>query len=781
MKMFNSIRTQTILCLSLWAALAGESRGQVFTIQVGAPPAPPMPGTALVNHGDLWHYHKGTNAPQANWQAIPDSALDATWAMGNGGFGYADNTTEVALVQTPLLDMKSVDLGGTPANYSTVYIRRSFETTGLIDPSQHLLLTVNFDDGYVAYLDGVEVARGNAGGSVGIEPGVGALAPVSHESFHDNAGGPIVTNDLGLASARLAPGTHTLAIMGLNAQTNSTDFILIADLAIGASASTNVVTVINGPLLSIVHSNSVIFTGTNTLPGSAHVRVDGADAAFDPGTGFWTKTVALPAGFNRFVIEAVDASGVPLFSTNQLVVSELSSTFLGGPLAASATWSPSMGVIHLTNIVTVGSGITLNVSPGTVVLADFGAHLKALAGGTINVNGAAGNIAVFGPSDGASSWGQVNAEGTGSFLTMRHAETIGAGVQASFGATLLLEDSYFHNYKNPLAANFSTPICGGTNAVSLTARRCHYSVYHETLWRFSPTTVEDCLFENADNPSSDALDFDGAVAGSVIRRCTFRHGPQSNTDAVDLGSGTQSMLVENCLMYDFPNDKGVSIGETTYAIEIRNCLMYGNDSGVAVKDLCTAIIHDCTFVDNDYGFRIYNKASPASPTGGGLITNSYNNIIANSRIAALQILNNGVLIADHSDYFGTNWPGTGNFDADPLFVNAALRDFRLLPNSPCIGTGRNGATLGAKFPVGSPLAPSHPTISSIVTAGGVVKVGFWVDSEKNYTLQGKADVASGTWTRVADVYHQMLPRFVEVTNSLASGHRFYRLVTPVQP
>jgi hypothetical protein len=439
-----------------------------------------------------------------------------------------------------------------------------------------------------------------------------------------------------------------------------------------------------------------------------------------------------------------------------------------------------MGVIHLTNTVTVESNVTLDISPGTVVLADFGAHLKALAHGTINVNGAVGNIAVFGPSDGSSSWGQVNAEGTGSFLTIRHAETIGAGVQGSFGATLLLEDSYFHNYKNPLAS-LTTPICGGTNALSLTARRCHYSVYHETLWRFSPTTVEDCLFENADNPSSDALDFDGAVAGSVIRHCTFRHGPQSNTDAVDLGSDTQPMLVENCFMYDFPMDKGVSIGEATYGIEIRNCLMTRCDSGVAVKDLCTALIHDCTFVDNDYGLRIYNKANPASPTGGGLITNSYNNIIANSHIAALQILNDGVLIADHSDYFSTNWPGAGNFDADPLFLDPTLRDYRLADNSPCIGTGRDGATVGCKFPVGSPMAPSHPYFSSISTANGMVKLGFWVDSEKNYTIQGSDTAAPLSWEKVADVYHQMIPRFVEVTDPVSSSHRFYRLVTPVQP
>src|SRR3954452_17936714 len=59
----------------------------IFTLQVGSPPAPAVP---LVNHGDTWLYHKGTNAPQAGWTNILDASLDGTWASGTGGFGYGD-------------------------------------------------------------------------------------------------------------------------------------------------------------------------------------------------------------------------------------------------------------------------------------------------------------------------------------------------------------------------------------------------------------------------------------------------------------------------------------------------------------------------------------------------------------------------------------------------------------------------------------------------------------------------------------------------------------------
>jgi hypothetical protein len=37
--------------------------------------------TPLVNHGDNWHYRKGTNAPQSNWKTAADASLDATWLI----------------------------------------------------------------------------------------------------------------------------------------------------------------------------------------------------------------------------------------------------------------------------------------------------------------------------------------------------------------------------------------------------------------------------------------------------------------------------------------------------------------------------------------------------------------------------------------------------------------------------------------------------------------------------------------------------------------------------
>ena len=157
--------------------------------------------TPLVNSSDNWHYRKGTNEPAADWASKADAALDATWETGPGGCGYGDGDDA-----TVLTDMED--------NYTTVYIRRSFDVAAGLDTNLVLRLRVDFDDGFVAYLDGVEIQRGNVSGDVGVPVAFDGSAAGNHAASTD--GGDIETYDLGLASELFAEGTHVLAFQGLN-------------------------------------------------------------------------------------------------------------------------------------------------------------------------------------------------------------------------------------------------------------------------------------------------------------------------------------------------------------------------------------------------------------------------------------------------------------------------------------------------------------------------------------------------------------------------------------
>jgi hypothetical protein len=680
MKILHSPRYLLLTAIALPMALSNRTPAQVLTVQVGAPAPPPTP---LVSRGDAWHYRKGTSEPQADWKDAPDSGLDGTWLTGPGGFGFGDG--DDATVLTDMLN-----------GYNTVYIRRSFDIPAGIDPSRRVVLVMDWDDGFVAYLDGVEVAR---------SPNVAVASPLfnsqtvagqNHEASAGAGGNPPTTYDLGSVGALLVPGTHVLAVHGLNSDPASSDFSLIADL-----------------------------------------RLE-----------------------DRVILEGI-----------------------GGVLATNTTWSPDTGPVNVVSNLIVPAGVTLTVQAGVVVRFAGNVSLIAAGGGVIDIAGTMENKVHLMPLNGTNLWGQLSAQFAGSSLTVRHADIGYAQVTVYSNAVGLLEDCFIHDYRRPGGSLFTAPILLTHFAAPTTVRRCHVREYHETLWRNGVLTIEGCLFENI---SGDAVDFDSAQTGTVIRHCTFRHGTLGNVDAVDVGPGDMpgafDVRIENCMMYDFPRDKGVSVGDnnSSRGTIVSNCFIYACLSGVQAKDRCDVSVRHCTIVDNNWGFTNYNKVNPSSPTGGGILTNCYNNILWNNGIT-ISMVNDSRLYADHNNFSNTNWPGEGNIDVDPLFLNPAGRDYRLAANSPCRGAGRDGADLGAVFPVGSPLALSHPRIESFGASGSNTVARFWADNEKTYSLLCSPVVSGGTWTKVADVPLGTVPRLLSITNSIASGHRFYRLVTPAQP
>ena len=507
----------------------------MLTVQVGSAPVPP-----LVSHSDAWRYRKGTNAPPVGWQTNADATLDSSWLSGPGGFGYGDNDDA-----TILADMVN--------NYTTVYIRKTFNTTSLLETNLHLRLVMDFDDGFVAYLDGAEIARANAPGAAGNEPLFSAVAPASREaSKGDNSPQPAITYDLGPVGDRLQPGNHVLAVMGLNQAISSSDLSLIADLSLNGDLPS----VGGGVFFALVSTNSILLSGTNTIANSVRLAVNGSDASFNAAQGTWSKSQSLSPGFNHLVVHALDAAGTVLASTNQEIIAELSSSFVGGTLVSTTQWTSAMGIIHATNNVIVPPGGTLTINEGVVVLLGAGVSIQA-TNASINVTGSASNAVHFFPADGTTVWGELVASGTNGHLTMQQAETAAGHVEILEGATGLIEDCYLHDYLVGV-----TPIIHTLRPALLTMRRCHVARYYEILSQIAVTQIEDCLAEYI---SGDGIDFDAAKPGSFIRRCTLRHGDATNVDGCDMGSypdGTPStgVIIEDCLIYDFPFDKGVSIG-----------------------------------------------------------------------------------------------------------------------------------------------------------------------------------------------------------------------------
>ncbi|HUR47344.1 MAG TPA: hypothetical protein VMZ27_15790, partial [Candidatus Saccharimonadales bacterium] len=251
-----------IFSLALLTALPVAA--QTLTFQIGAPS---QPATSLAHYNDSWRIHKGTNAPQASWDTISDASLDTTWTAGTGGFGYGD--AAITNENTTLSDMLN--------KYTTVYLRKTFTVGTAFDPAQHLQIGVDYDDGFVAYLDGVELTRQNltnaAGTSVSFTATTGGN---SHEASCCNAPtSPVYYQDLGPVGSRLAVGEHVFALIGVNQSAGSSDFHIAPELSVLGSSGSGTA---SGQFFTLVGTPTVAISGTNTFPGATRVLINGDDA-----------------------------------------------------------------------------------------------------------------------------------------------------------------------------------------------------------------------------------------------------------------------------------------------------------------------------------------------------------------------------------------------------------------------------------------------------------------------------------------------------------------------
>ncbi|MFT6112932.1 MAG: hypothetical protein ACJAXV_001723 [Bacteroidia bacterium] len=114
-----------------------------------------------VKNTDQWNYFVGNTEPSNQW--IQPSFDANAWSEGQGGFGYDDGDDNTTIEST-----------------SSVYIRKTFNLT---DTSviKYLILQADYDDAFVAYLNGVEIARSNIG-TVGVPPTFDALATTFKEA-----------------------------------------------------------------------------------------------------------------------------------------------------------------------------------------------------------------------------------------------------------------------------------------------------------------------------------------------------------------------------------------------------------------------------------------------------------------------------------------------------------------------------------------------------------------------------------------------------------------------
>ena len=127
----------------------------------------------------------------------------------------AGRPTFAGLFQTEVTDMHQVS--------SSAYLRQTFEVPNNVDIDQ-LKLSVVYDDAFVAYINGTEVARRNVAGDAAFDS-----TALGGRTF-DDARHP-ETIDLSAEIEHLQTGTNVLALHGINVAAGDEDFVISPSLS----------------------------------------------------------------------------------------------------------------------------------------------------------------------------------------------------------------------------------------------------------------------------------------------------------------------------------------------------------------------------------------------------------------------------------------------------------------------------------------------------------------------------------------------------------------------
>ncbi len=156
----------------------------------------------VVSHGPIVHWNQDpTKSCEIVWlERSGGKAIEEKWSAGPAGFGYGD-------------DDDSTVFSGMKDRFGSIAIRRRIHLPPGVPPEAVLVLRVNYDDGFIAWLGSNEIARKN------IAPD-GSRAAGTHEA------GQWEDIRLGRIDRFLTGEGAVIAVQGFNNDIASSDFTL---------------------------------------------------------------------------------------------------------------------------------------------------------------------------------------------------------------------------------------------------------------------------------------------------------------------------------------------------------------------------------------------------------------------------------------------------------------------------------------------------------------------------------------------------------------------------
>lgn len=517
--------------------------------------------------------------------------------------------------------------------------------------------------------------------------------------------------------------------------------------------------------LPITNGYPVTTAGFVTLNGRANgietrsVRVNGSPASWTAWQGNWAITnLALRPGLNRVLVQSFDGNGAETERTTiDLWYNDNSVINAGGTLTNDAVWLAASGPYVVTNHLTVGSGRTLTIEPGTSVYLGANINVTVANGGRLIAEGTdTARIRFTRQPGSATRWGGITINGGAGSpetrITYAHLEFNGSEAIHSQGGTVFLGGLTFgstdRQYVSLDGSSFVVSECVFPTATA------PFELVHGTQGiKAGGRGIFVRNFFGAPNGYNDTVDFTGGNRPGPVVHFIDNVFVGSDDDILDLDS-TDAWVEGNIFVGVHRNGSPDS----------ASVVSGGNDDGQASEiTIIGNIFYDCdqtatakqgnfyTLINNtivrqtreggvDSDAAVINLADEGTTEGSGFylegnVIYDAEKLVRNQTAATVTFTNNLMPLLWQG-------PGGGNSTEDPrlkhipqpsetLFTSWAqaqvMRDwFSLLPGSPARGAGPNGRDQGGVSSLGVSIAgePRSATRDSTATlTAGVSRSG----------------------------------------------------------
>jgi len=612
-------------------------------------------------------------------------------------------------------------------------------------------------------------AGGGAGGSVyiatGTLAGAGSISANGGPGGEDGGGGGgrialyYVSNSNFNANAMTVAGGGPSAAAGLPGTivfSNTPQFLWLAPTG----------NVLHGTehLQWLAEAVDLTSTTVNVAASGPQILTIGSTLSANAGLNWDTTTI--PDGRYELRLVFHDANGNDLQELPRTVVINNSVVWHTGTITSNQEWTAA-AVQGIDGIVIIPSGVTVTIDPGTIVKALPGAQILVQSGGILNALGGASNPVIFTAFDDGSvggdsdftggqslatpgQWNGISVQGSGQFNINSYTD-IWYGEFAESG-TLMASMAWLGSQLYEVTGIVVVP-SGMTLTIQpgaivkfsgnggITVQPGGHLIAQGTIAQpIYFTSVNDNSVGGAATNSTgtpapgdwESIIINGGTASFNHVQMLYGGGPVTapyQLGMIETGSSATITISNSILGQSFWTGiwTGYSGGGDT--VTLTNSVVYGvEDRGINAFGGSTVHLVNDTF-DND-NLAVMNH--------GGAEVDMANSIVTNCKGANWGVCVWGDVPAVYSDvwantpgvanYSGADLAGSnGNISTNPVYVNAALQNYRLNYGSPAIDAA-NGTV--ANYPLTDMMGDPRYNDSLVTSKTGVA------DSNGNFPDMG---------------------------------------------